>query len=53
MSDGSHNYTFGGWPEMPWKRSRWYRLKAWLVHQLTEATALFVGAMIWLIRRLR
>jgi hypothetical protein len=24
MSEEGHNYTFGGWPEMPWKRLRNY-----------------------------
>jgi hypothetical protein len=22
MNDGVHNYFFGGWPEMPWKRGQ-------------------------------
>jgi hypothetical protein len=36
MSEDGHNYTFGGWPEMPWKRIRNYHYIDGYLNELLE-----------------
>ncbi len=54
MGDDIHHYTFAGWPEMPWKKSRRYKIKKAIkkIFGPPDHEDLYLGITIWTLFKL-